>query len=101
MDMEQVKRIAEMESFLDESAEALAKLEAALDAYEAVEDKFYNLNSYYGNGLWMADFEDDEAGRLPADLKRGVLAEDTVYDLLCQHRDLIRRMQKAVLRSRG
>ena len=99
MDKDQTKRIAEMESFLDESAEALKQLEAALDAYEAAEDNYYKLDNYYGSSQWMADFEDDEAGRLPADLKRGVLSEDTVYDLICQHRELMRRMQKAVLRS--
>ena len=41
----------------------------------------------------------DEAGKLPADLKRGVLSEDAVYDLLTEHRDLMARMQRAVLRS--
>ena len=30
----------------------------------------------------MKDYEDDEAGKLPSDLKRGVLSEDLVYDLI-------------------
>ena len=33
-------------------------------------------------GLWKKDFEDDEAGKLPRDLKRGVLSEDGIYDFL-------------------
>ena len=33
----------------------------------------------------MRDYEADEAGKLPADLKRGVLSEDAVYDLLSDY----------------
>lgn len=40
------------------------------------------LTEYYGNGRWMVDYETDEAGLLPSDLKRGVLSEDGVYNLL-------------------
>ena len=46
----------------------------------------------------MDDFEADEAGKFPADLKRGVLSEDAVYDLIAEHRELMARMQRAVLR---
>ena len=47
----------------------------------------------------MDDFEADEEGRIPADLKRGVLSEDAVYDLMTEHRELMTRMQRAVLKS--
>ena len=33
-------------------------------------------------GQWQKDFEADEAGLLPPDLKRGILAEDALFDLL-------------------
>lgn len=93
------ERVTKMEQYLDASADALNKLEAALETYEAAEEKYYALEQYYGSVLWMNDYEEDEAGKLPADLKRGVLSEDTVYDLITQHRDIMRRMQRAVLRS--
>ena len=54
------------------------------------------LSAYYGSERWMQDFEDDEAGRLPASLKRGVLSEDAAYDLLCDYRALCRRMLRLV-----
>ena len=51
--------------------------------------------------LWMAmqddpdltavvrsDLADDEAGRFPKDLKRGVLSEDGIWNLLSDYRDL-------------
>jgi hypothetical protein len=47
----------------------------------------------------MKDYEDDEAGKLPEDLKRGVLSEDAVYNLLTDHHELILRMSKAITKS--
>ena len=44
----------------------------------------------------MQDFEDDEAGKIPRDLKRGVLSEDAVYDLLTENRELLVRMLRLV-----
>ena len=42
------------------------------------------LIDYYENGQWLTDYECDERGELPKDLKRGVLAEDTLYNLLTE-----------------
>ena len=44
----------------------------------------------------MQDYEDDEAGKLPKDLKRGVLSEDAVYDLITENRELLVRMLRLV-----
>ena len=40
------------------------------------------LTAYYEGGMWLEDYERDERGELPWDLKRGVLSEDGVYHLL-------------------
>lgn len=97
--MKQIERIEKMERYLDESAEAVLTLSEALERYEAVQSSLKKLSDYYGSTLWMKDFEDDEAGKLPIDLKRGVLSEDTVYDLLTDHHALMLRMSKAVAKS--
>ena len=34
----------------------------------------------------LSDFEADEAGLLPPDLKRGVLSEDGIYNLLEEYK---------------
>ena len=99
MNKAQIERIRKMESYLDEAGAAVAGLAEALDRYEKIQNKYYKLEDYYGSRKWMDDFEADEAGKLPADLKRGVLSEDAVYDLLTDHRELMTRMQRAVLRS--
>ena len=95
----QIRRIQKMEERLDRSRDVIDKLTAALEEYEAAQDEYYELENYYSSRLWMDDYEDDEAGKIPADLKRGVLSEDAVYDLISEHRELMTRMQRCVLKS--
>ena len=99
MSKAQTERIRKMESYLDEAGEAIAELNEALAKYERIQNKYYKLEDYYGSRKWMDDFEADEAGKLPADLKRGVLSEDAVYNLITDHSELMERMQRAVLKS--
>ena len=40
------------------------------------------LSAYYSSDAWKRDYAADEAGLLPKDLKRGVLSEDGIYNLL-------------------
>lgn len=91
---EQLARICAMERALDEAADALDALETALSRCEAALPQLHALESYYQSPLWLADYDDDHAGRLPADLKRGVLSQDTLYDLLCRHDELCRAMRR-------
>jgi hypothetical protein len=94
---ERIKRIKEMEKCLDEASEAIRELSDALTKYEWARDKYYKLQDYYDSELWMQDFEADEAGELPKDLKRGVLSEDAVFDLITDHEHLLERMEEASL----
>ena len=91
--MTQTERIQYMERILDEAAEAARSLSLALERYLAMKDSMAELEAYYTGPQWMRDYEDDCAGRLPEGLKRGVLSEDAVYDLL-RIRDELRRMLK-------
>lgn len=40
------------------------------------------LTRYYASGRWLRDYELDEQGLLPQGLKRGVLSQDGLWDLL-------------------
>lgn len=78
---------ANMERCFDTLQEAAKK-----DAAAVWEDASYSallrmLKQYYEGGQWLHDYELDELGLLPQSLKRGVLAQDAVYDFL----DLIKR----------
>lgn len=44
------------------------------------------LSDYLDSGLWLEDYQLDEEGLLPRDLKRGVLSQDGLYDLLTDWR---------------
>lgn len=95
-DMEQIERIKKMEEYLEISAKAIDELESALGRYEKARVALKELSDYYESPLWLKDFEDDEAGRLPEGLKKGVLSEDGVYDVLTRGRDVTDRMKGIV-----
>lgn len=90
--MEQAERIRQMEQRLERSAAAVMALSAALDRYEEVQEDISELEAYYGSETWKQDFADDEAGLLPPDLKRGVLSEDGIWNLLTDAHELVERL---------
>ena len=90
---EQITRIRKMERRLDRALAAVKRLTTALDKWDAVQEDVKELDKYYGSSVWRQDFEDDEAGRLPADLKRGVLSEDALWNLLSDYKELKARLK--------
>ena len=94
--MEQTERIRQMEQRLDRASAAVMELSAALDKYAEAQEALTVLNEYYGSDEWKQDYADDEAGRLPQDLKRGVLSEDGIWNLLTDNRGLIERIQEII-----
>ena len=90
--MTQEERIAYYEKILDRTADAIRNLEAALDEYEAICPLLQELERYYTGPEWKADYDADAAGDLPRDLKRGVLSEDGIDDVLSDFRDLEERL---------
>lgn len=97
--MTQPERIAHYEALLDQINAAVADLDRALEAFAAVQPLARELDGYYGSDDWRRDYADDEAGRLPADLKRGVLSEDGAYDALTDNRELLARMLETVAQA--
>ena len=86
--MEQTERIPRMEKRLDHASVAVMELAAALEKYAEVQDDIVALNAYYGSEEWKQDRADDEAGHLPANLKRGVLSEDGIWNMLSDNQEL-------------
>ena len=69
--------------------ERVERYERLFDEVAAQSDpkKLAELDAYYTSGLWRDDYEADERGELPPDLKRGVLSQDGLYDLLEEKHD--------------
>lgn len=86
--MTRIERITHMESLFDKSEEVVKRLEAALEDFAEIEHDIAKLEAYYNSQQWRKDFEADEVGKLPKDLKRGVLSEDGIYDLLSDYQCL-------------
>ena len=80
--MNREERITLYEQMFDTVNAVLSNIESDLKQLDACEVLVKGLEAYYTSEEWMSDFEADEAGELPADLKRGVLSEDGIYDLL-------------------
>ena len=71
-----------MEQLFDLAKEAMEEPMISLETYEKAQEAIAVLSEYYGSKEWKQDYVDDEAGLLPKDLKRGVLSEDGIWNLL-------------------
>ena len=80
--MEQIERIRKMEEIMDRVQNAVRQCQDAMQNFADLEDEIDELNTYYMDGAWREDYEADEKGKIPKDLKRGVLSQDTLFDLL-------------------
>lgn len=86
--MKRIDRITHMEALFDKSEEVVRRLETALEDFAALQPAIAELEGYYTSAQWRKDFEADEAGKLPKDLKRGVLSEDGLWNLLGDYKEL-------------
>ena len=91
--MKRIDRITRMETLFDKSQEGVNRLSQALEDFAALKADFDELEAYYTSPQWRKDFEADEAGKLPKDLKRGVLSEDGLWNLLEEYHQLKERVK--------
>ena len=83
----QTARIRKYEKMMNEAS-------SMLDDYSGeyiikLSNRIRKLELYYTSPEWKEDYETDEAGRLPNNLKRGVLSEDGIYNLIERYHDLV------------
>lgn len=74
-----IKRIEVMELLFDKTLLLHEKGDKSNELSKALTV----LKEYYENGQWLHDYELDENGLLPKELKRGVLSQDGLYELIC------------------
>lgn len=77
---EAIRRVRHMEQCFDALREMAAENPEKIDRGLLAE-----LLEYYEGGQWLKDHALDEQGQFPADLKRGVLSEDGVYNFLAEY----------------
>ena len=82
----QIERIKWMEQRFNNALAAIKDGSAV--SLKAVKKDVAELSKYYGSALWKLDFAADETGILPPELKRGVLSEDGIWNLLSDYREI-------------
>lgn len=79
-----IERISRMEEYFNSLSQAVENKANIIDTNTTFYSMLDDLKAYYENGQWLSDYEADERGELPANLKRGVLSQDGLYNLLCK-----------------
>ncbi len=91
-----IRRVTKMEEIYDRSAAATEALIRAAEAYLSLEEELAELETYYEHGSWLSDFDADRLGKLPKDMKRGILTEDAIYDLLTDRYRMMQTLREMV-----
>ena len=87
----QIERIKWMEQRFNKALAAIK--DGSTNSLKTIKEDIAELSKYYSSELWKIDFAAEEAGNLPPDLKRGVLSEDGIWNLLADYRDIQKKKQ--------
>ena len=79
---ETINRVCQMELYFDILQNAVKKDPHVLKTNRPLKSILQILLQYYENGQWMKDYETDEKGLIPQNIKRGVLSQDELYNFL-------------------
>ena len=88
------EHICEMENILDRATQKIDELERSVAAFEELQPEIKKLEAYYTSQQWKDDLAMDEAGLLPENLKRGVLSQDGIWNMLERNRELIHVLKR-------
>lgn len=88
--MKNFDHIKKYENILDKTQEKVDELNDLLEDMLENFDDFKELVEYYHSERWHEDREDDDVhGLMPKDLKRGILSEDAIYNLIVDYYDAL------------
>lgn len=94
MNQTDIQRIKDFEYKYDEVSRVMSALDTAISEYNDIKQWIADLKDYQESGQWLKDFEADERGELPGGLKRGVLAEDALHDLLTSVDNILKQARE-------
>lgn len=87
--MNRIERIKHMDLLFEKARSAIYDNNANKKDLSVIQSVIRILADYQSNGLWLSDYAADENSKLPKDLKRGVLSQDGLYNLLCENERLL------------
>ena len=88
------QHIFQMEAILDAANQKMDELEKMIAEYKEFQARIQDLEEYYTSPQWKEDFALDEEGKFPDKLKRGVLSEDGIYDMLERNKEIMDILDK-------
>ena len=94
MDNKRIAKIEKLENDFNLVRSVANDLDGALYDFAAVQRRIERLFQYQESGEWQKDFEADEKGELPKNMKRGILSEDALDELLTDVTLLRERMKE-------
>ena len=86
------QHIFEMEAILDKANSKIAAFDARTKDIEEFQTEIKKLETYYTSQQWKDDLAMDEKGEFPKNLKRGVLSEDGIYNMLERNDEILDRI---------
>ena len=93
--MELPQHVYQMELILERAHGMLDLLDEKIAEFKAFQSEIQKLEEYYASPQWKKDFAMDEAGLFPAELKRGVLSEDGIYNILERNKEMLEMLKEA------
>lgn len=87
-----IRRISLYEEKLNRCSAVHTRLLEAMEDFRSIQQDVEDLERYYGGQEWKTDFERDEQGLIPKEIRRGVLSEDGIYSMLEENRELKARI---------
>ncbi len=87
--MKKYEHIKQMEDILRKQEQTIANLNVCIDEMHDNMEEYNRLIEYYYSEQRDKDLADDEKGLIPQDLKRGVLSEDEIYNLMVDYQDVV------------
>lgn len=77
-----INRVMQMELYFEVLQKAADENPDAIREDDSLKAALQILMQYYEGGQWLRDYELDEKGLFPQNMKRGVLSQDAVYNFL-------------------
>lgn len=85
--MKNYDHIEKMEAIMNWHADAVRALESQLTALDQHRADYAALMAYYYSEQRNQDLDDDANDLIPKEMRRGVLSEDELFDLMGEYRD--------------
>lgn len=96
-DEKRLTRIVKMETVSETTQQLVDDAQVLLQRWIALLPQIKQLTDYYQSTTWREDYEADNRGEIPTDIRRGVLSEDGLYNLLTDYDEICREYRSLII----